>query len=158
MLVFMVAAPLVWERLRGISLRSIGFRLSRTSGTVGAVAAALAGVMWYIRHGLIRAFGYDAGAGSPALLLFYFLVVAAAEETAFRGVIQRRLADLSGPYASIAIASAVFVLWHGIPVNATQLAVRFGAGVVLGVLYRWTGSLFVPVALHWGFNTVLSAA
>ena len=157
MLFFMVIAPLAWEIWRGVSPRSVGFRSNAVSVALAAAVMVPAGVMWYVRHSVAREFGQDAGAGSPALLLLYFLVVAVSEETAFRGMIQRRAAGLAGLYGSIAIASVAFVLWHGVPADATQLAIRFGAAVVLGAVYRLTGSLLAPIALHCAFNVVVCA-
>jgi membrane protease YdiL (CAAX protease family) len=157
MLLFMFAAPLLIERFRGTGLRAVGFRLTRTSGVLSAAAVALAFILWFSRRDSASLTGIGLDAGSPLLLALYFLIVALSEETAFRGILQRRLVPLTGPYLAIALASIAFLLWHGLPADTSQLAVRLLAGLLLGLSYHLSGSLLLPVSLHWAFNVAVSA-
>jgi membrane protease YdiL (CAAX protease family) len=119
-------------------------------GCVWAIAGAtVAGV-------LLRPLGERISQGSAAVLLTDWLVVALAEETAFRGVIQRRLARLSTAYVALPVASALFVLWHGWPADGVVLALRAGAALAFGLLYHLSGSLLPPILGHWLLNVALA--
>lgn len=71
---------------------------------------------------------------------------ALAEEMLFRGVILcgfRRL----GQYGSIALSALLFTVMHGL-----LLPNYFVAGVVLGLAARATGSILVPISIHFFHN------
>jgi len=86
------------------------------------------------------------------VVALYLLVVAAAEEVCFRGVIQRRLAGLIGPWAAVPLAGALFVAWHGAPGSPGVFAFRCAAALGLGALYQLSGSLLPAVLCHWGLS------
>lgn len=98
------------------------------------------------------------------------------EETAFRGVLFALWSDQGVVEAAIASA-VVFGLWH---VSPTLVAVRLNrsgasplttarvvaaavvvtavAGCGLALLRQWTGSLYVPIALHATVNSLATTA
>ncbi len=91
--------------------------------------------------------------GEVFLAWTLWLVVLAplAEEMLFRGDLFGRLARHLAPAATVAVATAVFVLCHaerGLlqPVSVLPL------GVALGLMRLWTGSLWPCIALHAASN------
>ena len=85
----------------------------------------------------------------------YFFVVALAEETTFRGLLQAGLESISGIYVALPIAVAAFILWHGFPHSATTLLFRAAAGLWLGLLYYRSRTLIPPILCHWLMNLAL---
>ena len=78
------------------------------------------------------------------------------EELFFRGAMQQALAMKLGTTAGILATSLVFALFH-VPFTRrlfTWPAMAFVAGVVLGYLLHWTGSLVAPIAAHVVVNAV----
>lgn len=96
-------------------------------------------------------------AGDLVVLATYWLVVAAAEEMAFRGILQRRLTRLAGFPAALLLATAAFVLWHGIPAWDNVLAIRIASGLALGLLYHGSRGLLPSILCHWTLNLALVA-
>ncbi|MBB3141083.1 CPBP family intramembrane glutamic endopeptidase [Halomonas organivorans] len=76
-----------------------------------------------------------------------------AEELLFRGVLQRWLAARLGGALGLTAAAALFGLAH-FPGGAGFVAVAAGAGLLYGLVYRWTGRLAWAVLVHWGLNLV----
>ncbi|MFT7580369.1 MAG: membrane protease YdiL (CAAX protease family) [Myxococcota bacterium] len=78
-----------------------------------------------------------------------------AEELIFRGFLYRNLRDRLGPAAGLFVSGAVFGAVHLDPERIIPLT---ALGVVFGLLYEWTGSLLVPIAVHavWNFLNLLS--
>lgn len=78
------------------------------------------------------------------------------EELFFRGAMQQALAIKLGSTAGILATALVFALFH-VPFTSrmfTWPAMAFVAGVVLGYLLQWTGSLVAPIAAHVVVNAV----
>lgn len=78
------------------------------------------------------------------------------EELFFRGAMQQVLVMKLGTTAGILATSGVFALFH-LPFTRrvfTWPAMAFAAGVVLGYLLHWTGSLVAPMAAHGVVNAV----
>ncbi|MFG6178482.1 CPBP family intramembrane glutamic endopeptidase [Halomonas sp. THAF12] len=76
-----------------------------------------------------------------------------AEELLFRGVLQRWLVARLGGALGLTAAAALFGLAH-FPGGAGFVAVAAGAGLLYGLVYRWTGRLAWAVLVHWGVNLV----
>jgi membrane protease YdiL (CAAX protease family) len=86
--------------------------------------------------------------------------VAVIEETLFRGVLLRMVAERFGGWAALAVSAPLFglphLLNHGTDlVGALSLTVS--AGLLLGGAYLATGSLWLPIGLHLGLNFAESA-
>jgi hypothetical protein len=84
-----------------------------------------------------------------------FLVVGVGEEIIFRGVLFRWIDERFGFWWAIGISALVFGLIHITNDNATlwsSLAIALEAGVLLGAAYKWAGSLWLPIGIHWAWN------
>ena len=84
--------------------------------------------------------------------LFYtILVIAVApaigEELLFRGYLQQKISNwLSNPHAAILISAFLFSAIH---LDLQGIIPRFVLGGVLGYLYYWSGSLWLPILAHF---------
>jgi membrane protease YdiL (CAAX protease family) len=103
--------------------------------------------------------GVVLGEHSAAVLLVNILVVAVlpaiAEELLFRGALQRLFGDLfrSG-HAAVWISSIVFSAVH---LQFYGFLPRLILGLVLGYLFLWSGSIWIPVTAHF-INNAMSVA
>lgn len=84
-----------------------------------------------------------------------FLLVGTGEEIIFRGVLFRWIDEKWG-FATALIASALlFGLVHITESNATwwsSLAIAVEAGLLLGAAYKYAGTLWLPIGIHWAWN------
>ncbi|ULQ56696.1 CPBP family intramembrane metalloprotease [Flavihumibacter rivuli] len=98
----------------------------------------------------------DVTANGPALALSFalMLIVSFTEELVFRGYILRNLIDSFPPAFSLAISALVFALFHGANPGSNWLALAnvFLAGILLGLNYLFTGSLWFGIGLHFWWN------
>lgn len=83
-----------------------------------------------------------------ASLLSIALMPGVAEELLFRGCVMNSLRPY-GTRRAILLSALLFAMMHGI---LQSLPVHFLMGVVLGLLYFWTGSLQAPILYHLGHN------
>ena len=85
-------------------------------------------------------------------------IVPLAEETLFRGFLQRWLVQKIGRWKGIALASALFALFHFSTVqgvdNIELLLSLFTLACFLGYIYERQGTLWAPITLHSVFNAV----
>jgi len=93
---------------------------------------------------------------APFELLVNLLVIAVlpalGEELVFRGVLQRQLQRLSdNPHLAVWTAAIVFSLFH---LQFQGFLPRLALGALLGYLFWWTASLWVPVLAHFANNAV----
>jgi uncharacterized protein len=89
-------------------------------------------------------------------LLMNILVIAIipgiGEEFVFRGIIQKEFQSyLKNPYVAIIISSIIFSALH---LQFEGFLPRFVLGMILGLLYYWTGNIWVNIAVH-AFNNGL---
>lgn len=81
--------------------------------------------------------------------------IAVAEEVLFRGVIFRLIQHRWGTWLALAVSAILFGLVHLINPGATlwgAIAIAVEAGLMLGAAYVATGSLWLPIGLHVGWN------
>ena len=86
-----------------------------------------------------------------------FLVVAVGEEVAFRGVLFRWIDERFGFWWALVASALIFGLIHITNDNATlwsSVAIAIEAGLLLGIAYKWSGNLWVPIGFHWTWNFV----
>lgn len=93
---------------------------------------------------------------SPWEMLFSVLVMAAlpavGEELVFRGFVQRLIGQWTGrPYVAILITSLLFGLVH---FQVQRLLAIVLLGIVLGLLFYWTRSLWISIFAHFLFNGI----
>jgi len=81
------------------------------------------------------------------------------EETGFRGYMQRPIEKSSGPVVAIAVSSVTFMLIHLTKDWALlgMVPIVLGAGVLLGVLARTSGTLLFCILGHWFMDIGLFA-
>lgn len=121
---------------------------------IGAAILALAAPGWV--SWTVSAAPVLDGLNVSALLL----VAAFTEELLFRGYPFRVLHVRFGPVPAVVATSVAFGLVHGANPGVTPLALvnLTLAGVLLGVAYWRSGSLWFVTGLHFGWNWVMAAS
>ena len=95
--------------------------------------------------------------GLAVNLFIIALMAALGEELLFRGVVLRIFIDwLKNPHLAIILSSILFSALH---LQFFGFLPRMVLGLLFGYIYVWTGSLWIPVILHFLFNgaTVVAA-
>ncbi|MBI3976816.1 MAG: CPBP family intramembrane metalloprotease [Chloroflexi bacterium] len=109
---------------------------------------------WLRVHDLLSA---DPAAFWPAFvgMLVGFAAGAATEEIVHRGYILPHLTEQWGRGVAVAVSSALFAVLHGLNPGAgpAALALLFGAGVLFAAAYYAGRSLWLPIGLHFSWNT-----
>ncbi len=103
----------------------------------------------------IAAIGPGDGSAAIAPALIFSLVAAVTEELLLRGVLFRILEDSLGTWIALGVSAAVFGLAHAGNHGATivsTLAVALEAGGLLGAAYLYSRRLWLPIAVHMGWN------
>lgn len=122
----------------------------------------VAGLFWATRQ-LLPLFGGDASEQrlvsvfdqtESAVELFILIctvvvVVPIAEELLFRAIIQRLIERAVGPVAAILLSSALFAAVHS---NSAAAPALFVFSIFLGVAFRKSGDIRVPIVAHLLFN------
>lgn len=143
-------------------LHGAGVALVAMGLVVGAQAAGMAAAMLFQQeqpvtgHQMLTALR-STDDPLPRVLFILSAVVAAPilEEIIFRGLIQTCLLHMLGParrWAVVLVASLIFTVVHVDAVWAFALPGIFVLSVVMGAAYERTGSLLVPMAIHFAFN------
>lgn len=84
-----------------------------------------------------------------ANLLVIAILPGIGEELIFRGIIQKELASqLKNPYVTVVVSAIIFSALH---FQFEGFLPRFLLGMILGLIYYWTNSLWVSMAVH-AFN------
>jgi membrane protease YdiL (CAAX protease family) len=84
--------------------------------------------------------------------------VALKEEFLFRGIVQNLLLEKFGLAKSVLLTSVIFTAWH-IGVWGPSLWVFsqiFLASVLLGVIYVYSGSILLVIAIHAAYDALFS--
>ena len=79
------------------------------------------------------------------------IIAPAVEEALMRGFLLDGLRSGYGTAAALLISAVVFALLH---FNAVQTLSALVCGLVLGLLYLHTGSIFCCILAHFGYNAV----
>ena len=85
----------------------------------------------------------------------YFLMVAVFEEIIFRGVLFRLIDDRWNTAVALIISALLFGAMHLPNEGATiwsSVAIAIEAGLLLGAAYKYKGTLWLPIAIHWAWN------
>lgn len=166
MAVFAAVLRLFARDLRGRALPPIGLGWGPGRGREVATGLGL-GLVVYSATFLIRWWlgalpaspaAHDASALLTVLLagLLVAFYQAFSEEVVFRGVLFSLLPARFSVGARILIGAAVFIVYHAPKVDSLlhgpySLHLLF-AGVAFGLAYALTGSLWLGIGLHWGWN------
>ena len=89
--------------------------------------------------------------------IMLFLAVAVGEEIICRGVLFRWIDERWNTGAALLISALFFGLGHLPNDHATwwsSLAISIEAGLLLAAAYKWSGTLWVPIGIHWAWNYV----
>lgn len=91
------------------------------------------------------------------LLNFFllFLTVGVGEEMVFRGVIFRQIDERWNTWAALVVSALLFGFIHISNDGASwwsSLAIAIEAGLMLGIAYKWSGTLWLPIGIHWAWN------
>ena len=84
-----------------------------------------------------------------------FLGVAVGEEIIFRGVIFRMIDERFNTTVALAVSALLFGFIHLPNAGATwwsSLAIAIEAGLMLAAAYKWSGTLWLPIGIHWAWN------
>ncbi len=77
------------------------------------------------------------------------ILVPIAEELIFRGIVQGELRRVMPGAVVVIIQALIFALVH---INPVQVSYVIIPALVLGAVYEWTKSIYVPILLHMIFN------
>ena len=83
------------------------------------------------------------------------LGAAVGEEVLFRGAIFRITEEWLGTTAALIVSAVLFGAAHGLNSSATLIgvvAIGLEAGVLLGIAYSASRSLWLPIGMHFGWN------
>ena len=86
---------------------------------------------------------------------FLFLLVGTGEEILFRGVLFRWIDEKWGFLVALIVSSVIFGFIHISEPSATlwsSVAIAVEAGLLLGVAYKYSGTLWFPIGIHWAWN------
>ena len=112
------------------------------------------GVMYACGVYRIDSFGTD----RPAVLVNAFfrgITTAVGEEMLFRGVLFRWIDEKWNFVIALVVSSALFGLMHLGNPGATwwsSLAIAIEAGLLLGAAYKYSGTMWLPIGIHWAWN------
>lgn len=164
-----VAGWLALRLLDGRAIGALGFHGAagpalRESGTGTAggallLAAAVAlmalsgGIRWVADTGTVAEW-----AATLLTSLAFFAMAAAAEEAIFRGYPFQVLVKAAGVWPALGAGAALFAWGHVANDNASPLGLAniLLAGVMLGVAYLRTRSLWFATGVHVGWNWAMS--
>ena len=89
--------------------------------------------------------------------LYGSLIAPIAEELVFRGLLMTALSKFRKYYIDVIVSSTLFslihILQHGWVI--TDFIVYAGVGLLFGILFRYTRSIYWPMALHILWNSFL---
>jgi len=122
------------------------FLAARAAGAVRLVETASEEHLW--SDTLIDLLGY----------VVLLAAIAVTEELVFRGYLRFTLAQAFSPKAVLLISALLFAIWRVVTASSGGLGAlnAFLAGLILGLLFVVTGSLWVPIAAHFAWIWVES--
>lgn len=88
-------------------------------------------------------------------IIFVALLAGVGEELLFRGVVQRLLSRKYGRWTGIVVAALLFSAIH---LQFYGFVPRFLLGMVLGILFAYSGSLWVAMLAHFFYDATLITA
>jgi membrane protease YdiL (CAAX protease family) len=99
--------------------------------------------------------GSNPGASLLTPLLVLGIGAGVGEEIVARGILFRAVEECFGTWVALVLSAALFGLGHIANPNATwwsSLAIAVEAGLLLGMAFAWTRSLWFVIALHAAWN------
>ena len=124
-------------------------------GIGAALMLIVTGVLWLA--GTYLVIGTDAQAPWLRNLILIGVLPGITEEIVSRGVLYRIVEEGMGSWIALIVSSLFFGFMHAMNAHATLwscLAIAIEAGLLLGLLYTVTRSLYACMGLHAGWNFV----
>lgn len=168
LLILLAMFVIIWLMLkwldRGSSFADVGFRIGKRTWLAVLLAIVIATLLVVLIFLVGLAGGVIDLLVTPAEeqlwsdiltdFIGYLLLVgafAATEELVFRGHIRFTLAKTFSPWATLAIAGLFYALSRWVLYSSGWLGATnaFLAGLILGMLFILSGSLWVPIAAHF---------
>jgi uncharacterized protein len=160
-----VAGSIALAWLYAFLVRRVEKRAVDELGRAGATAEALRGwiagsvlfslvVAWVAATGRAQVGGFE-GLAEVAPLLAASLVAGVGEELVFRGAVFRPLDEQYGLGVALAASALLFGGVHATNPGATWTsvaAIALEAGVMLALVYKATGRLWMAIGLHFGWD------
>lgn len=90
-----------------------------------------------------------------AISLADFLLVACAEELIFRGFLFRYIDERYNTAVALTVSALVFGFIHIMNSGATvwsSISIAITTGLMLGLAYKASGDLWLPIGIHWAWN------
>lgn len=84
-----------------------------------------------------------------ALMILAVVMAPLAEELLFRGVVYRFLKSRASSVIAVGASGILFAALH---FNLLSFPTLVGVGILLALLFEWTGSLRAPILFHMLFN------
>jgi membrane protease YdiL (CAAX protease family) len=141
------------------SFRSLGFKLKNAGkelvvGILLGIVMITSGFVLLIMLKEISWAGTNVDLSSLLLSVVLFLAVAFNEELIFRGYILSNLMRSMNRYVALVVTSVLFSLVHlgNDSFSWFSFLTILLAGLLLGLPYIYTKSLWLPVALHFSWN------
>lgn len=82
-------------------------------------------------------------------------MVACGEEVMFRGILFKMIDERFNTMAALLASGLLFGLMHLLNPGATlwrAVAIAVEAGFLLGAAYKCSGTLWIPIGIHWAWN------
>jgi membrane protease YdiL (CAAX protease family) len=154
----MLASLIPLYRSGVLSAADLGLRPTSPARSVGlvavatiAVAAVNAGWIQLLGQSQSNAFASAIHESTAAKVLSGFAVAFCApvvEEIFFRGLLYRALRNRTGVARAALTAGVLFGLVHATTFPLNTLPPRMAFGIIVCLLYEYTGSLYPAIALH----------
>lgn len=171
-LVFIAAAVVVARMSGPVSARDFGLVRARFAPAAMRTAAIYGGylVLLVIYSALVHLSPDDSpdrlgASGGAARMLAFALLVAVlapiAEEIFFRGMVYRSLRNGAGVLPAALISGVFFGALHidaGTTERLLQVVPLAVFGVMLALLYEWSGTLYASIAAHATNNSIAVVA
>lgn len=87
--------------------------------------------------------------------LSMFFLTAACEEIIFRGILFKMIDEQFNTVVAFAVSAIIFGAVHLANPGATWwagLAIAIEAGIMLSAAYKYSGTLWMPIGIHWAWN------
>ena len=123
-----------------VNITTLIFPSTQNGSEIMKEAANLTGISYFIMR-----------------ILYGSLIAPIVEELVFRGLLMTALSKFKKYYVDVVVSSTLFSLIHVLQYGwvLTDFIVYAGAGLLFGMLFRYTRSVYWPMALHIVWNTFL---
>jgi membrane protease YdiL (CAAX protease family) len=127
------------------------------AGSLTATAIVCLSTLLLLAGGYISFWGVDFSFTPFATALLSMGLIAFGEELFFRGYVLSNLKSEMPQWAAILLSAGLFTLAHTQNPGVTLLPMLsvFTAGLLLGIMYLSTGSLWACMAFHFAWNLLI---